>query len=158
MTMAPRSGYVPGCFVACIIALFGGAIAGANCVRPPRCGTEPKASLPEGGGSRLRLTEGVVLPLVPTRCLVFPLQLCLCAACGRSQIAPTGAVTKRLPCVKGAVPKGLRDWRCLHHSVCRGAKKQRPIPQPLRGSSLYTREPFGYCTCRGDLRSPARCT
>ena len=39
---------------------------------------KPKASLPEGGGSRLRLTEGVVLLLFSMLC--FPLQLCIHAA------------------------------------------------------------------------------
>ncbi len=65
-------------------------------------------SLPlEGGGSRLRLTEGVVLLLVPQRNLpvhivgancVRPPRcisrlVCIGATCGRSQIAPTGAGT-----------------------------------------------------------------
>ena len=68
------------------------------------------------------------------------------AACGRSQIAPTGArVTQRLPCLKGAAPKGLRDWKLQFCTFANGVEQAAPIPPSslCSDTSLYTREAFG---------------
>ena len=77
-----------------------------------------------------------------------------------------GAVTKRLPCVKGAAPKGLRDWLLQDCLIANGVCKQRQSLRLAlrRSTSLYTREALllflpamRRCSRRAITDRPYRC-
>ena len=136
-------------------------------------------SLPlEGGGSRLRLTEGVVLLLASQRNLAVHIVgarcvrlrrcisclVCIGATCGRSQIAPTGAGTSGWAGVRrstSSVPSGQlplkgKPW-CMAMQkppLCKG-RWQPLAADGGSGSASCIAAQFGCAYCRGEVCSPA---
>ena len=162
MTKAPRSGYVPGCFVACIIALPGGAIAGANCVRPLRCGKEPKASLPEGGVRRK--PDGRSGSATCSNALLgFSFATVLMCSVRAIADRPYRCSNQKAPLCKGSCPEGAEGLEAasLHICIRSNTSSAQSLPfghHPAQGRALAT---LAHCKqwaalvrLKPDLRQP----